>query len=104
VICGGLPGLAVEAAIETEYDKDLSLTARMSVKSAETMFEPEDEVLKLEQFVSGCTAAETEVAMEKFEFEINAVVMHTNWLTYDRLSDVTISTCEADGGTISNTL
>jgi hypothetical protein len=65
----------------------------------ETMFEPEDEVLQLEQFVSGCTAAETEAAIEKFEFDSNAVVMHTKWLNYGRKSDV-ITT----GGTINNTL
>jgi hypothetical protein len=80
--------------MEAEYDKAMALTARMSAKTAETMFEPDDEVLKLEQFMSGCTAAETKVAaLDKFEFESNVVVNNNLLCTqcnYDRYSDVTI--------------
>jgi hypothetical protein len=62
----------------------------------ETMFEPADEVLQLEQF-SGCTAAETEATIEKFEFESSAVVFHTKWRNYGRESGVTITAFKADG-------
>jgi hypothetical protein len=30
--------------------------------------------------------------------------MHTKWLNYTRKSDITITTCESDGGTIDDTL
>jgi hypothetical protein len=66
------------------------------------MFELESEVLQGEQFVSGYSVEETEAAITQFNFESGAVVMHTKWLGYNRKYDVTITTCEADGGTIDN--
>jgi hypothetical protein len=68
------------------------------------MFELESEVLQVEQLVSGCSVEETEAAITQFSFESGAVVMHTKWLGYNRKSDITITACEADGGTIDNTL
>jgi hypothetical protein len=60
------------------------------------LFLPES--LEIKMFISGCDHDETKAAVDKFWFNEDAIVMYTKWLGFGRKSDVTITACEADGG------
>ena len=63
-----------------------------------------EEELEMQMFVSGCSRAETSDAIKALNFNEGATVMHTKWLNYNRKSDVTLTACASDGGTIDDTL